>query len=99
MSDILDASGHKMATIGQDGVVYNLAHVRLGHVDDIGNVYDDKAVKVGNYDGSGFVYEAGRHIGTIHSDGTVYNYENHCVGKVMGDHLESGGAALLLLVR
>ena len=99
MGDILDASGHKIATIGQDWIVYNTMMVNLGHVQDNGDVYDNMGTKIGGYDGKGYVYEAGKHIGTVHSDGKVYDYENDLIGSVIGNHIQSGGAALLLLVR
>jgi hypothetical protein len=56
-------------------------------------------VKVGHYDSAGFIYEGTRHIATIKADGRVYDYEDHYIGKVAGDHIESGCAALILLVR
>ncbi len=99
MGNILDISGHKMATIREDGKVRNTAGVIMGHVSDSGEVYNNMAEKVGSFRANGYVYKAGSHIGTVHSDGRVYDYENRCVGKVVGDHIESGGAALLLLVR
>ena len=99
MSDILDASDHKIATIGEDGIVRNLSGANIGHVLANGQVYNNQNNKVGYYKPNGYVYKGTSHIGTIHSDGRVYDYENHYLGKVAGDHEESGGAALLLLVR
>ena len=99
MSNILDSAGHKLATIGQDGIVYNVLGVKLGRVLDNGDVHNNSGVKIGSYRGDGYVFEAGNHIGTIHSDGRIYDYETDYIGKVAGDHMQSGGAALLLLVR
>ena len=99
MSDILDVSGHKIATIGENGKVHNTANVVMGHVAADGQVYNNVNALVGNFGAQGFVYKQGNHIGTVHPDGGVYDYENHLVGKVVGDHIESGGAALLLLIR
>ena len=99
MGDILDVSGHKMATIGEDNKVRDLQNVIIGSVLNNGEVFDIKGQKLGHVDGRGYVYEAGNHIGTVNSDGRVYDYENHWVGKISGGHIESGGAALLLLVR
>lgn len=100
MSNILDASGNKIATIGEDGKVRNTGGIVIGHVaGSSGEVYNNMAEKVGSFRANGYVYKAGSHIGTVHSDGRVYDWQNHCVGKVVGDHIESGGAALLLLVR
>ncbi len=98
MGDIFDAAGHKLATIGEDGRVRNTAGVLLGSVANNNEVYNSKASVVGNFAGNGYVYKGGSHIGTVHGDGQVFDFENRCVGKVVGDHMESGGAALLLLV-
>ncbi len=98
MSDILNASGQKMATIGEDNKVRNLQGVVIGLVLNNGDVHSSGR-KIGSVDGRGYVYEGGDHIGTVHSDGRVFDYENHYVGKVTGEHTQSGGAALLLLVR
>lgn len=99
MSDIYDASGHKLATMGEDNKVRNLQNVVVGSVLDNGDVYSAANQKIGNVDGKGYVYEAGSHVGSVHPDGLVYDYQNHCIGKVVGGHTESAGAALLLLVR
>lgn len=56
MNNILNASGNKMATIGQDGIVYNTMGVSLGRVQDNGDVYDNMGNKVGSYDGKGGMY-------------------------------------------
>lgn len=98
MSDIQDASGHKMATIGEDGKVRNSMNVVIGYVTDDHHVHSATGQEVGSFDASGLVYKAGSHIGTVKDDGRVYDYENRCIGRVAGDHIESGGAALLLLV-
>jgi hypothetical protein len=98
MADILDVAGHKLATIGEDGRVRNLENVIIGSVDDTGQVYNNMATVVGNFGANGYVYKAGSHFGTVHGDGRVYDYENRWIGKVVGDHIESGGAALLLLI-
>src|SRR5258706_897788 len=99
MADILNLSGEKLVTMGEDNKVRNGMGVIIGSVLNDGDVYNNMGRKVGNVDGKGYVYEAGSHIGTVHGDGRVFDYENHCVGKVVGGHIESGGAALLLLVR
>ncbi len=99
MSDILDISGQKMATIGEDGRVRNTANVIIGYVSSDSEVHNASGSVVGNFGANGYVYKAGSHIGTVHGDGQVFDYENRCIGKVVGDHIESGGAALLLLVR
>lgn len=99
MGDIYDESGHKMATIGQDGIVYNLTRVKLGRVDENGDVFDIANRKIGSFEGNGYVYEGTRHIGTVYGDGRVCDYELDIIGNIKGDHIQSGGAALLLLVR
>ena len=99
MGDILNASNHKMATIGEDGKVRNTGGIVIGRVADDARAYNNTGVAVGYYDSNGYVYKGGSHIGTVRSDGKVYDYEDHYIGKVVGDHIESGGAALLLLVR
>jgi len=99
MGDILDEAGHKVAKIGQDGIVKNVTGIKMGTVKDNGDVLNKVGQKIGSYDGSGNVYEAGRKIGSVHSDGKVFDYELDCIGSVKGDHIISGGAALLLLVR
>ena len=99
MGDILDISGHKMATIGEDGKIHNVSGIVLGHVAANGDVYNNMGYKVGHFAADGYVYKGVSHIGTVHSDGRVYDYNNSYIGKVVGEHIESGGAALLLLIR
>ncbi len=99
MSNILDASGHKIATIGEDGKVRNAGGVVLGHVSNDDHVFNTVGIKIGYVDSKGYVYRGGSHVGTVHGDGRVYDYEEHYLGKIIGDHIESGGAALLLLIR
>ncbi len=98
MADILNESGQKVATMSEDNKVRNLQAVVIGSVLNNGDVYSSMGQKIGHVDGRGYVYEGENHIGTVHNDGTVYDYSNHRVGKVIGGHIESGGAALLLLV-
>ena len=99
MSNILNSLGNKVATIGEDGMVHNLAGVKIGHISEDSHAYNNSGIRVGYFDSKGYVYKGTNHIGTIHSDGKIYDYNNHYLGKVVGDHIESGGAALLLLVR
>ena len=98
MADILDASGDKVATMGEDNKVRNLQGVVIGSVSNTGEVWSIGR-KIGTVDGEGRVYEVGRCIGDVRGDGTVYDSTNHYMGKVEGGHIQSGGAALLLLVR
>lgn len=99
MGDILDEAGHKLGSLGQDGYVYTLDRRKIGRVLDNGDVQDTAFHKIGSYDGSGRVFEQTRQIGTVKGDGKVYDHENDMVGKVQGDHMIGGGAALLLLFR
>ncbi len=98
MADIQDASGQKLGSIGEDNKVRNLEGAVIGSVSSDGQVYSI-GQEIGHVDGRGYVYEGATHVGTVHPDGRVFDAENHPVGKIVGDHIESGGAALLLLVR
>ncbi len=98
MGDILNMSGQKMAVIGEDGKVRNISGAILGYVSQNSQVHNERGDMVGSFGTNGYVYKGGTRIGTIHNDGRVFDAENRCVGKVVGDHMESGGAALLLLV-
>ena len=56
--------------------------------------------KIGYFDNSGYIYdEDGRRGGLVKGDGRVYDFENHYAGKIVGAHIQSGAAALLLLIR
>lgn len=100
MVNILNASGHKIATIDDDGIVRGLMSVKMGRVSFNGDVYDNTGKKVGYFQENGYVYdEETRRVGIVRNDGRVYDYENHYIGKTAGGRIESGGAALLLLVR
>ena len=100
MANILDSSGHKLATIDDDGIVKNIQNVKVGKVLFNGDVHDNSGRKIGYFQENGYIYdEETKHIGTVHADGRIYDYEAHYIGKVVGGHIESGGAALLLLVR
>ncbi len=100
MGDILDASGHKLATLGEDKKVRDLHSVVIGHVEQENHLYDNMEKSAGRFDNQGYVYDAMNNMmGKVHADGKVYDQRNIYVGKVVGDHIESGGAALLLLVR
>jgi len=98
MSDILNALNQKIGVMGEDNKVRNAQNVVIGSVLNNGDVWNLER-KIGNVDGRGYVYEGGTHIGTVTNDGMVRDYNNHPVGKVKGSHLQSGGAALLLLLR
>lgn len=99
MSDILDAAGHKLATIGEDGHVRNMMGAVIGRVDESGKVYNGMETQVGSFRSDGGIYKVGTQVGAVHPDGRVFDWQNHYIGKIVGDHIESGGAALLLLVR
>ena len=100
MSNIIDEKGHKVATIGEDMVVHNLAGDNIGHVTDTNEVFNRENSKVGHFQESdGYVFNYNNdHIGTIRA-GKAWDLQDHWVGGVQGDHVYSGGAALLLLVR
>jgi len=100
MSNILDSSGHKLATIDDDGIVKNIKSIKVGKVLFNGDVHDNSGRKIGYFEENGYIYdEEARHIGIVHADGRIYDYEAHYIGKVVGEHIESGAAALLLLIR
>ncbi len=99
MSKILNSAGKKEASIGEDGVVRSASGVKIGRVLMSRDVLNNSGEKVGHFAANGYVYNYDdNHIGTVHSDGRIYDYDNHYMGKVVGEHIESGGAALLLLV-
>lgn len=99
MNNILDATNNKIATIDEQGKVHSLQGTIIGHVNADGSVWSDEGERVGHFDTQGKVFDAGVHVGTVHNDGKVYDINNHYIGKTEGGHLESGGAALLLLIR
>ncbi len=100
MSDILDVSNHKMATIEDSGQVKNASGVVIGRVAMNGDVFDVQNRKVGYFREDGYIFRGTQHVGTVHdTDGHVFDYENRPVGKVVGGHTIMGGAALMLLVR
>ena len=98
MSDILNASGEKMASFGDDGKVRNREGNVIGYVTDDNRVHTTDGDKVGYFDFKGYVYKGDRLAGKIRPDGTVYDENDHLAGKVKGDRINSAGAALLLLV-
>ena len=99
MANILDAGGEKLATMDEDNKVRDLQGKIIGHVLNNGDVLNVGGHKIGEYDDKGDIYEGGHKIGMVRGDGSVFDYNNHCVGKITGGHISSGGAALLLLVR
>ncbi len=99
MGDIFDEANHKLGKVGQDGYVFNATGNKIGRILDNGDVQNAKWIKIGSYDGSGRVFEGTRHIGDVHGDGKVYDYEKDMIGLIKGDHIMGGGAALLLLFR
>lgn len=101
MSNILDSAGHKLGTIDDDGIVRNTANVKIGKViASNGDVHDNGGRKIGYFEANGYVYdEETQRRGAVHADGRIYDYEGHYIGKVVGDNMQSGGAALLLLIR
>ena len=98
MADIFNAAGQKMATMNDDNKVRDLQGKVIGSVLNNGDVYNISR-KIGYIDDEGDVYEAGSRVGEVRPDGRVFDYEEKYVGKIVGGHIESGGAALLLLVR
>jgi hypothetical protein len=99
MGEIYNAANQKVATIGDDGKVRSITGNLLGEVIQNGDVYNNTSSHIGSIESNGYVYQGATHIGTVHPDGRVFDAENHYAGKVVGAHMESGGAALLLLVR
>lgn len=99
MGDILNEAKQKLGTIDQNGYVWNVRHEKIGRVLDNGDVQNIKAMKIGSYEGNGYVFESGRKIGSVKSDGKVYDHEMDLIGFTKGDHMIGAGAALLLLFR
>ncbi len=99
MNNILDATGYKIGSIDEQGNVHDVNGRVLGRVSSDCHVFSDEGEKVGYFDTQGHIYDAGKHVATVHNDGKVYDNENHYLGKTEGGHLESGGAALVLLIR
>jgi len=99
MADILDVSGRKLATLGDDEKVRDMQGIIIGSVSFNGDIYNAMARKVGTFEENGDIYQEGKKTGRVDSVGMVYDYENQRVGKVVGGNIKLGGAALLLLVR
>jgi len=99
MAYLFDASGHKIAKIGDDERVRNMAGVSIGKVAFNGDVYNGMGEKVGTVEENGDIYQEGKKIGTVKNNGDVFDYEGRRVGKVAGGNVKLGGAALLLLAR
>ena len=98
MSKIFDAADHAVATIDEEGHVYTMEGHAIGRVGEDEHVYNTNGNIVGSFDGRGQVYHEGRLIGTVRGN-RVFDAHDHYVGKVEGPHGETGGAALLVLVR
>lgn len=98
MSDILNASGKKVAKLGDDMKVRNTKGEVIGYIDSDNHVFQRDGDKAGRFDFKGHIYKAERIIGKVRPDGTVYDEENHLAGKVKGDNVMSAGAALMLLI-
>lgn len=98
MSEIFNSANQKIGYMEENNHVRNAKGVVVGSVLNNGDVYNT-ASKIGKVDGRGFIWEGGRHAGTVFPDGVVRDYSNQIVGRVVGGHIYSGGAALLLLLR
>ena len=99
MSNIFNSAGHKMAVIGDDKRIRNLTGTVLGYITDDDDIHDSSGSKVGYFEANGYVFEGTERVGIVRGDGRTYDEENHYVGKTVGDHIQAGGAALLLLIR
>jgi len=97
MSNILNASRQKVATLEENGEVRNMENTIIGYVHPDGNVYDEKMDHIGDFRPDGNIYRGATHIGMIKA-GKAYNVNGQYEGEVAGDHIESGCAALLLLI-
>ncbi|OGZ66664.1 MAG: hypothetical protein A3C50_02140 [Candidatus Staskawiczbacteria bacterium RIFCSPHIGHO2_02_FULL_43_16] len=98
MSDILDIDGYKIGSISEDGKVHNKKGYAIGRVSIDGNVFNASGGKVGTFKPDGHVYKMGEYVGDVKTDGKVYDNDEDYVGRVKGEHIISGGAALLLLI-
>ncbi len=102
MTDIVDpVTKKKLATLGDDNKIRTAQGAVIGQVVNDSQVWDFER-EVGSVDGKGYVYEAGRHIGSVipdGSDGKVVDYNLRPVGKVKGGNLNCAGAAFLLLMK
>lgn len=99
MNNILDGANHVVGSIDELGKVHDVHGKVLGHVTSDGHVFSDEGEKVGYFDTKGYIYDVTIHVATVHGDGRVFDQQNHYLGKTEGGHLESGGAALVLLIR
>jgi hypothetical protein len=99
MGNIFNTNNQKLAVIRDDGTIWSTSGSKFGHI-SADHIYDKEGNKAGYMDANGHVFNvSGSHIGTVQNTGGVHDIEGHHVGKVVGDHMEMGGAALLLLVR
>ena len=101
MADIFSTSGRKLATMDESGefeVCASGSGSLLGRISEASYVYNAHGETVGSVGSNGYIYKGSSHIGTVQSDGDVYDSKNTRVGKVTGGHIEAAGAALLLLV-
>ncbi len=100
MTTLKDAAGHVIATISKDLVVSDTKGKKLGQVFLNGDVWNREG-KVGTFsENNGYVYKGSQYIGTIDSIArTVKDYEMTIVGRIEGEHVMLGGAALILLAR
>ena len=99
MAKLLDESNRPVGTIDDDGIVRNNTNTQWGRVDLYYRSVHDKAnAKVGYYDVNGHIFdENGSPKGSVDNNGIVKDYNTTIIGKVEGGHIDSGGAALLLL--
>jgi sporulation protein YlmC with PRC-barrel domain len=93
-------SGHNViGRIESNGYVYDQGGEYMGKVVD-GDVYDKSGEYVGKVDASGAVYDfSGEFVGKVADDGTVFDADDNEIGESESPHMQSGGAALLLLFR
>jgi len=98
MNNIVDALNHKVGSIDEQGVVHDFNGKVIGKVvgDD---VFSDEGEKVGYFDTRGYIFDVNIHVATVQNDGRVFDMKNHYLGKTEGGHFQSGGAALVLLIR
>lgn len=99
MIKINDTYGKKIGTIEDDKTARKSGEL-LGHVESSGEIFDKENKKVGHVrfsDGYVFDYQ-NNHKGTVHSDGSVVDYNGRPIGKILGDPVGLGGAVLLLLL-
>ncbi len=100
MGYIYNTANQKVARIDDQGDVFSaVTGKHLGKVHSGGEVFDTNALKEGHIDSQGKIFDLKKQVGSVHSDGGIYDIEGHHLGRTEAPHVEFGAAAFLILVR